>query len=234
VGKVEMRDSTYEMRSDSVAYNTDLDHADFFRHTNIWNEDGDYLEGDRGSYDRLYDRYVITENGYILTAKEELWSDSLDYRKEIEHVTLRHNIQIDDTEHMTLAFGDYAEYYREPGTALLTRDPALVGYDTSQGDTLFMRSDTILYLTTFTTRPEFNPWAPKPVIKADSVAVEEVSTSSAEEPATEVAKGEQGEQALAKAEELGLKIVVESESWTPSGPDEIKRCLEYLNKRAAK
>ncbi len=199
VGKVEMRDSTYEMRSDSVAYNTDLDHADFFRHTNIWNEDGDYLEGDRGSYDRLYDRYVITENGYILTAKEELWSDSLDYRKEIEHVTLRHNIQIDDTEHMTLAFGDYAEYYREPGTALLTRDPALVGYDTSQGDTLFMRSDTILYLTTFTTRPEFNPWAPKPVIKADSVAVEEVSTSSAEEPATEVAKGEQGEQALAKA-----------------------------------
>ena len=41
------------------------------------------------------------------------------------------------------------------------------------------------------------------------------------------------EQALAKAEELGLKIIVESESWTPSGPDEIKRCLEYLNKRDA-
>ena len=30
-----------------------------------------------------------------------------------------------------------------------------------------------------------------------------------------------------------LQIVVESESWTPSGPDEIKRCLEYLNKRDA-
>lgn len=177
VGKVEMRDSTYELRSDSVSYNTDLDVAEFFLHTNIWNSDGDYLEGDRGSYDRLYDRYVITERGYILTPKEELWSDSLDYRKQIEHLTLRRNIQIDDTEHMTLAFGDYAEYYRDPGTALLTRNPALVGYDTSQGDTLFMRSDTILYLTTFTTRPEFNPWAPKAPVAVDSLAADSLAAA---------------------------------------------------------
>lgn len=188
VGKVEMRDSTYELRSDSVSYNTDLDHADFFRNTNIWNSDGDYLEGNQGSYDRIFDRYVITQNGYVLTAKEELWSDSLDYRKEIEHITLRRNIQIDDTEHMTLAFGDYGEYYRNPGTALLTRNPALVGYDTSQGDTIFMRSDTILYLTTFTTQPEFNPWAPKVQIQADSLiqtgdslAMEELPIDKAEE-----------------------------------------------------
>lgn len=181
VGRVEMRDSTYEMRSDSVSYNTDLDHADFFLHTNIWNSDGDYLEGDRGSYDRLDDRYLITENGYLLTPKEELWSDSLDYRKLLEHLTLRGNLQIDDTEHKTLAFGDYAEYYREPGTALLTRNPALVSYDTSQGDSLFMRSDTILYLTTFTTQPEFNPWAPKVAQGVDSTALAtptEASTST--------------------------------------------------------
>lgn len=177
VGKVEMRDSTYLLRSDSVSYNTDLDVAEFFRHTNIWNSDGDYLEGDRGSYDRLYDRYVITEQGYLLTAKEELWSDSLDYRKQLEHITLRHNIQIDDTEHMTLAFGDYGEYYRDPGTALLTRNPALVGYDTSQGDTVFMRSDTILYLTTFTTRPEFNPWAPKALVAVDSLAADSLAAA---------------------------------------------------------
>lgn len=171
VGRVEMRDSTYEMRSDSVSYNTDLDHADFFRRTNIWNSDGDYLEGDRGSYDRLDDRYLITENGYLLSAKEELWGDSLDYRKLLEHLTLRGNVQIDDTEHKTLAFGDYGEYYREPGTALLTRNPALVGYDTSQGDTIFMRSDTILYLTTYTTQPEFNPWARKVAQPIDSTAL---------------------------------------------------------------
>lgn len=216
VGKVEMRDSTYEMRSDSVAYNTDLDHADFFRHTNIWNSDGDYLEGDRGSYDRLFDRYVITENGYILTAKEELWSDSLDYRKEIEHVTLRRNIQIDDTEHMTLAFGDYAEYYREPGTALLTRNPALVGYDTSQGDTIFMRSDTILYLTTFTTQPEFNPWAPQPVHKVDSVVTE----TPAETPAGEASEGEAGESIEEpKAELTEVAPTVERTAAEPSFPE---------------
>lgn len=191
VGRVEMRDSTYEMRSDSVSYNTDLDHADFFLHTNIWNSDGDYLEGDRGSYDRLGDRYLITENGYLLSKKEELWSDSLDYRKLLEHLTLRGNVQIDDTEHKTLAFGDYGEYYREPGTALLTRNPALVGYDTSQGDTVFMRSDTILYLTTYTTQPEFNPWARKEISQVDSTALaDSLARAAAQQPAEKSALAE--------------------------------------------
>ena len=33
---------------------------------------------------------------------------------------------------------------------------------------------------------------------------------------------------LAKAQELGFGIVVESESLNPSGPEEVKRCIEYL------
>ena len=60
---------------------------------------------------------------------------------------LRRDVQIDDTEHKVLAFGDYGEYWKEPGNALLTRDPAVVSYDLSQGDSLFMRSDSMFLFT---------------------------------------------------------------------------------------
>lgn len=180
VGHVEMRDSTYLLRSDSVSYNTDLDRADFFRDTHIWNDTGDYLSGDSGSYDRAANRYLISSNGYILTPKEEIWGDSLDYRRDTERAYLYGNIQLDDTEHKTMGFGDYGEYWREPGSALLTRNPALVSYDTSQGDSIFMRSDTILLLTNYTTRPEFNPWVPQ-VSEPDSLA-REISLSEEDAP----------------------------------------------------
>ncbi len=168
VGDVQMRDTTYLLTSDSVLYNTDTDRAYFFKNTHIWNDTGDYLYGDRGLYDRPQELYTIFEQGYILTEKDELWSDSLDYYRGREFAILRNNIQIDDTEHKLLAFGDYAEYLREPGDALLTRLPSVVSYDTEQGDSLFMRSDTIILLTNFTTRPEYNPWGPKTLDKSKS------------------------------------------------------------------
>ena len=64
-----MQDTTYQLTGDSVIYNTDTDRADFFTATNIWNAGGDYLYGDRGHYLRPEERYVITENGYILTPR---------------------------------------------------------------------------------------------------------------------------------------------------------------------
>lgn len=182
VGEVEMCDSTYQLRSDSVIYNTDLDRAEFFRNTHIWNEQGEYLYGDRGSYDRPSICYSITERGYLLTEKDELWGDTLDYYREREMAILRHNIQIDDQEYKTLAFGDYGEYWRNPGNALLTRNPSLVGYDTTQGDTVYMRADSILLLTNYTTRPEFNPWAPVVAEVVDSLASEVVDSAAVATP----------------------------------------------------
>lgn len=147
VDSVEMRNDEYEMTGDSVVYNLATDHAFYFENTNIWNADGDYLFADRGEYEKSDTLYKVTLNGYILTENQELWSDSIDYHRAREHAVLRHAIQIDDTGHKTLAFGDYGEYWKEPGDALLTRRPAVVNYDPQQGDSLFMRADTMFLYT---------------------------------------------------------------------------------------
>lgn len=147
VDRVEMRNDEYELKGDSVVYNMATDNAFFFERTNIWNKDGDYLYADRGSYDKADTLYIVTRNGYILTEKQEIWSDSLDFYRAKDHVILRHDLQLDDTEHKVIAFGDYGEYWKEPGNAVLTRRPSVVSYDLSQGDSLFMRADSIFLFT---------------------------------------------------------------------------------------
>lgn len=83
----------------------------------------------------------------MLTEKQEMWSDSIDYFRAKDHVVLWRDIQIDDTEHKVLAFGDYGEYWKEPGDVFLTRRPSVVSYDLTQGDSLFMRADSMFLFT---------------------------------------------------------------------------------------
>lgn len=144
VESVQMTNNEYQMKGDSVIYNIETDRAQFFTHTNIWNDKGEYLYADRGSYEKADEVYIITQNGYILTENEEVWSDSIDYYRERGYGLMRHNIQLDDSSHKMVAFGDWGEYWKEPGNALLTKDPSAISYDPEQGDSVFMRADTMM------------------------------------------------------------------------------------------
>ena len=159
VERVQMRNNDYEMKGDSVVYNTETDFAQFFTATNIWNksesgkiEDEDYLYADRGTFDKRKQLYTLTSNGYILTKDQELLCDSLDYYRDSNYVLLRHNIQIDDRTQKMLIFGDWGEYWKEPGNVFVTRQPSLVSYDLSQGDSVFMRSDSMYVYTRYPIR----------------------------------------------------------------------------------
>ena len=148
VDQVEMRNDEYELRGDSVIYGLETDNAYFFEHTNIWNRDGDYLYGDRGSYSKAESRYMVTRNSYLLTEQQELWSDTLDYFRADEHVILRGNLQIDETQHKNLCFGDYGEYWKFPGDAFLTKRPSVINYDIDRNsDSIFMRCDSVYLYT---------------------------------------------------------------------------------------
>jgi lipopolysaccharide export system protein LptA len=147
VDRVEIHSDEYDLKGDSVVYNLSTDHAYYYQNTNIWNTQGDYLYADCGEYDKTKDCYMATRNGYVLTEKQEMWSDSIDYYKAVEEVVLRANVQIDDTEHKVLAFGDFGHYWKENEHALLTRRPSVISYDISQGDSLYMAADSMFLYT---------------------------------------------------------------------------------------
>ena len=183
VDAVEMRNEEYDLKGDSVVYNMATDEAFFFTNTHIWNIDGDYLSGDRGHYRKADSRYMVTERGYLLTEKQELWSDTLDYFRLEEHVILRSNLQINETEHMNLSFGDYGEYWKGDGKAFLTKRPSVINYDPEQNpDSLFMRSDSIYLYTLRVGDPIPNEYAE--VAKPAAATEEEHEEVSADEETT--------------------------------------------------
>ena len=215
VERVEMRDDKYQMKGDSVIYNMDTNNARFFRNTNIWNqEENEYLYADCGEFRDSEDLYRLTENGYILTEEQELWSDSLDYYRERGYALLRKNIQIDDSKNKIIAFGDWGEYWKEPGNAFLTQNPAMVSYDAEQGDSLFIRSDS-MYL--FTKDPVAERLERERIAKhradsialADSLAKVAKEAEAAKAAAKQAGKSEQSEQ---------VEDVEQSEQQKPAQP----------------
>lgn len=168
VDEVELHGADYDMKSDSVIYNSESDVARFFDNSEIWNSDGDYLCADEGLYDKAQDLYTVTRNGYVLTPERELWGDTLSYYRSRGHVVARRNIQMDDLGNKMLAFGDFAEYWSEAGNAVLTRDPSVVGYDTEQGDSVFLRADSMLLFTV----SRFEPADTADSLTADAPAAE--------------------------------------------------------------
>lgn len=163
VEAVEMQDAQYKLQSDSVIYNLDTDVAEFATNTYIWNEKGEMVNATAGRYDRPSDRFELFSDSYILTEKQEVWADSVDYRRELENAILRRNIQIDDIDQKVLAFGDYGEYWGDREEALLTERPSVISYDPEMGDSLFVRADSILLFTEY-------PYAVDSTAVADSLA----------------------------------------------------------------
>lgn len=147
VESVELRGDGYQMKGDSVIYEMEGERAYFFEGTNIWGEDEEFIYGDLGLYDKAEDLYSVSRNGYLLTKEQEVWSDSMEYYRSREEAILRSNIQIDDTTNKVLAFGDYARYWGDIEKILLTRRPVVISYDTSQGDSIFLRGDSILLVS---------------------------------------------------------------------------------------
>ena len=238
VDRVEMRDDKYQMKGDSVIYNMDSNNAHFFRNTNIWNnEDGEYLYADCGEFSDAEQLYRLTDNGYILTEKQEVWSDSLDYYRDRGYALLRNNVQIDDNDNKVIALGDWAEYWKEPGNAFLTRKPAIISYDPEQGDSLFIRSDS-MYL--YTKDPVAERLERERIAKhrADSIALADSLAKAAKEAEAEKAAkaadtaAEQEAKAAAKVKpKQDTDTTPEQESTTPvSAVDQRAQALAALDR----
>ena len=147
VESVEMHGADYDMKSDSVIYNTETNNARFFANSEIWNADGHYLSANEGDYIHAENLYVVTRDGYILTAEQEMWGDTMYYYRNNEHIIVRRNIQVDDFKNKMLAFGGYAEYWSDDDKAVLTDSPIVVSYDTSESDSVFLSADSMWLYT---------------------------------------------------------------------------------------
>lgn len=147
VRNVEMKNKSHRLRSDSIRYNSDTKIATFFTRTYIWTKDNEIIAADRGRYNTNDSTYFFWRNAYILDEFRESWADTIDFNSKKNDAVFYGNIQIDDNEHESSAFGDYGRYWGDRGETMLTKRPSLLNYSTegegATGDTLYMRADTI-------------------------------------------------------------------------------------------
>lgn len=147
VDRVEMKNETYQMKSDSVNYNSESEVAKYFTRSVTWKEDGEILSSENGEYHNKDQRYIFRENAYILSDKKEMWADTLDYREMVQFIELKHNAQIRDEQYQSIIFGNYGNYSHATGDTFLTDDPAYMTFGDSDGngvnDTVYMRSDSM-------------------------------------------------------------------------------------------
>ena len=153
VNRVQMRDNTYQVISDSVIFNTHTEDAQYFTNTHIWNNNDEYLYADAGTYTKRSDLHHLTRKAYILSPEREIWSDSVMYYRNDGHIIARRNIQVDDTTQKILGFADYAEWWDIPGNAFFTRRPSMINYDPELTDSIYLSADT-LWMYTIPVRPE--------------------------------------------------------------------------------
>ena len=130
IGRVAMRNDNYQMRTDSVTYHLDNEIVTFLTKTYIWDKERDFLTADRGNYIRATETYHFTRNAYAMTQDQEFWADTMDYESAIRQVTMRSNIQILDTAQHAIGLGDFGLYNDSLKNGLLTRQPAVILYDT--------------------------------------------------------------------------------------------------------
>ena len=179
VDRVELRNDTYEMKSDSVNYNSETEIAKYFTRSVTWKKDGEILSSDNGEYHNTDERYIFRSNAYVLGQNKEMWADTIDYKAMVQFIELKHNAQIRDDEHKSIVFGDYGNYDDRIGDTFLTMDPSYITYGDSDGDgvgdTVFMRADSMFLYTIDSlgyctlTRPDSATLAEMMAAKADSI-----------------------------------------------------------------
>ena len=141
--KVAMENEEYVLKTKKLIYNQLEEKAFFNNLTNIWNVKGEYLQSDKGNYDKANKIYNFEKNSYILTKDQECWADSLIYFSNLNEVLLKKDIQLNDTVQRASTFGDYGYFWSKSKDVLMTKNPSMFTYDEVGRDSSFVRADTI-------------------------------------------------------------------------------------------
>jgi lipopolysaccharide export system protein LptA len=149
--QVEMKNDEYKIKSDSLHYLTNLDIATFFKQTYVFHQDV-FASFRHGYYNKNDDHFFMADNVYMMSDKQESWSDSAHYYKLLKEGEKFDNVQLYDSAQFAMTLGDYAKVYEEQEFAFITKQPVGVFFsEKAADDTMFLKADTLLVCRIITT-----------------------------------------------------------------------------------
>ena len=145
ITNVEIYSDSLMMKADSLEYDYDNDIIKFISSTLGWKNDS-FLKTKKGYYNRKREEYFFHDSTYLFTKDQEIWADSILYKRDSSFTKMTGNVQITDTSQSTLLYTDKLEYWDKPyPKAIITKNPSLgyYTYEENQADTLFVSADTL-------------------------------------------------------------------------------------------
>lgn len=179
--KVSLKNPSYTAKSDSLKYDLNKGIVTFLTHSTIWtNDNNEILKASSGNILTGSSICRFTKDSYALSSSNEMWSDTLNYDTKTKRITLYGNIQIIDTVHKTIGFGDWGLWDDSIKCAVLTKKPSVISYSSDQKDTLYFRADSLIMTTGDSTviDDEDNMTPPAVAPKIDSLSADSLSADS--------------------------------------------------------
>jgi lipopolysaccharide export system protein LptA len=126
-GNVAMMNQEYTITCDTMEYSMNVEDILFLGPTQIWQNDS-YLSANYGWQKKTNNEVFFTDNVYLCTPDNELWTDSLYYYQAEERGLLHGNIQVLDTVRSSIVFGDEGRFFNNPEFVEVYKNPAIAYY----------------------------------------------------------------------------------------------------------
>jgi len=151
IGHIHSKTNAFHGKTDVVIAHPDyLIHTDtmqmydgviyFFAPTHVWS-DSNYLYCERGWYNTEEKIASLADNAFIQTPDQKIYADSIYYEMDIDFGKAFNNVVAIDSANEIIIHSDFALTDRRIGDAWFTDNA--VGIFINEGDSLFLRGDTL-------------------------------------------------------------------------------------------
>lgn len=138
--EVQIDNPEYTIASDTLIYNTSSEVAYFVGPTSI-KSDNNFIYCENGWYNTLTDISQFNKNAYLWSDEQRLSGDSLYYDRKNGYGNAINNVLILDTINDYLLSGEWAEYFEQEDSSIITKNTLLTLI--MEEDSLFLHGDTI-------------------------------------------------------------------------------------------
>jgi len=150
-GKVVLTSDDKVIKTDSLMYLTGTSTAVFIAPTDVTTAK-EHMKFNRGKFFRKSGLMTASGSVYMLDENNrEVLADSMEYYRDKGLAKLFNNVQVADSARKNYILGDYAMFNKKPEAMLVTKNPVMISIS-DQGDSIYLRADTLKSLITFTAK----------------------------------------------------------------------------------
>ena len=139
---VEVTSPKYQMYTDTLYYNTNIEKMWFEGPTTIINEENT-LDGERGYYLVDEDIAFLDKRPVMHNETQRMKSDSMYYNRNIGLAKAYDHVDMIDTSYKVVMRGDYMEMWENRGFSFATDSAYAISYDNDNSDSLYIHGDTL-------------------------------------------------------------------------------------------